>query len=108
MIRATPSIAVLVVAALAHAFAEVLSQAGGWGLSFELADPLRAGAYQGVFSMGYSVGALAAPLVVNATAIEHGLSGWAMLAVIFLGSGLGTWWIARRAAAHVEVGVSEA
>ncbi|GAA1807003.1 MFS transporter [Agromyces neolithicus] len=93
------AIAVLVIAALAHAFAEVLSQAGGWGLSFELADPLRAGAYQGVFSMGYSVGALAAPLVVNATAIEHGFSGWAMLAVIFLGSGLGTWWIARRAAA---------
>ena len=33
------AIAVLVIAAIAHAFAEVLSQAGGWGLSFELADP---------------------------------------------------------------------
>ena len=97
------AIAVLVIAALAHAFAEVLSQAGGWGLSFELADPMRAGAYQGVFSMGYSVGALAAPLVVNATAIAHGFAGWATLAVIFLGSGLGTWWIARRAAAATSV-----
>ncbi|MCD2443253.1 MFS transporter [Agromyces sp. SYSU K20354] len=93
------AIAVLVIAALAHAFAEVLSQAGGWGLSFELADPMRAGAYQGVFGMGYSVGALAAPIVVNATAIAHGFAGWATLAAIFLGSGLGTWWIARRAAA---------
>ena len=92
------AIAVLVIAALAHAFAEVLSQAGGWGLSFELADPVRAGAYQGVFSMGYSVGALAAPLVVNATAISHGFAGWAMLAVVFLASGLGTWAIARAAA----------
>jgi hypothetical protein len=97
------AIAVIIVAALAHAFAEVLSQAGGWGLSFELADPLRAGAYQGVFSMGYSVGALAAPLVVNATAIAHGFAGWAVLAAIFLGSGLGTWWIARRAAAATPV-----
>ena len=43
------AIAVIVLAALAHAFAEVLSQAGGWGLSFELADPVRAGTYQGVF-----------------------------------------------------------
>ena len=57
------AIAVLVAGALAHAFAEVLSQAGGWGLSFELADPVRAGTYQGVFSMGYSLGAIVAPLV---------------------------------------------
>ncbi|MGW9630594.1 MFS transporter [Agromyces sp. NPDC055520] len=92
------AIAVLVAAATVHAFAEVLSQAGGWGLSFELADPVRAGAYQGVFGMGYTVGALAAPLVVNATAISHGFSGWAVLAAIFLASGLGTWALARRAA----------
>ena len=97
------AIAVLVIAAIGHAFAEVLSQAGGWGLSFELADPMRAGAYQGVFGMGYSVGALAAPLVVNATAISHGFAGWAILAVIFLVSGLGTSLIARRAATAVPV-----
>ena len=52
--------------------------------------------------MGYSVGALAAPLVVNATAIAHGFAGWATLAVVFLGSGLGTWWIARRAAEQLR------
>ena len=92
------AIAVIVLAALAHAFAEVLSQAGGWGLSFELADPVRAGTYQGVFSMGYSVGAMAAPLVVTSTALTHGLAGWAILAAIFLASGLGTWAIARSAA----------
>jgi MFS family permease len=92
------AIAVIVLAALAHAFAEVLSQAGGWGLSFELADPVRAGTYQGVFSMGYSVGAMAAPLVVTSTALTHGLGGWTILAAIFLASGLGTWAIARSAA----------
>lgn len=92
------AIAVILLAALAHAFAEVLSQAGGWGLSFELADPARAGTYQGVFSMGYSVGALAAPLVVTSTALTLGLAGWAILAAVFLASGLGTWAIARAAA----------
>lgn len=92
------AIAIILVAALAHAFAEVLSQAGGWGLSFELADPVRAGTYQGVFAMGYSVGALAAPLVVTSTALSLGLAGWGILAGIFLASGLGTWAIARAAA----------
>ncbi|RXZ49865.1 hypothetical protein ESO86_04865 [Agromyces binzhouensis] len=96
------AVAVVLLAALTHAFAEVLSQAGGWGLGFELADPVRAGTYQGVFGMGYSLGAMCAPLVVTATALEHGLAGWAVLGAIFLASGLGTWVIARSAARGVD------
>ncbi|MFE6256408.1 MFS transporter [Agromyces sp. NPDC057865] len=92
------AIAVIVTAAIAHAFAEVLSQAGGWGLSFELADPVRAGTYQGVFSMGYSLGAMVSPLFATSTALTLGLGGWAILAAVFLASGLGTWAIARVAA----------
>ncbi|KRE22523.1 MFS transporter [Agromyces sp. Soil535] len=92
------AVAVIVAAAIAHAFAEVLSQAGGWGLSFELADPVRAGTYQGVFSMGYSLGAMVAPLFVTSTALTLGFGGWAILAAVFLASGLGTWAIARAAA----------
>jgi MFS family permease len=92
------AIAVIVIASIAHAFAEVLSQAGGWGLSFELADPLRAGTYQGVFSMGYSLGAMVSPLFVTSTALTLGLGGWAILGAVFLASGLGTWAIARVAA----------
>ena len=92
------AIAVIVTAAIAHAFAEVLSQAGGWGLSFELADPVRAGTYQGVFSMGYSLGAMVSPLFVTSTALTLGLGGWAILGAVFLASGLGTWAIARVAA----------
>ena len=96
------AIAVILLAALAHAFAEVLSQAGGWGLSFELADPVRAGTYQGVFGMGYSLGAMVSPLFVTSTALTLGLGGWAILAGVFLVSGLGTWAIARRAAAAAD------
>lgn len=93
------AITVLVLAMVAHTFAEILSQAGAWGLSFELADPVRAGAYQGVFGMGFSLGALASPMVVNATALTFGLAGWAMLAGIFLAAAAGIMLIARRAAA---------
>ncbi|OZB89526.1 MAG: hypothetical protein B7X41_02355, partial [Microbacterium sp. 14-71-5] len=92
------AIAVLLIALIAHTFAEILSQAGGWGLSFELADPVRAGAYQGVFGMTFAIGSLFAPLLVNATAIALGFAGWAILAVVFLGSALGISAIAFRAA----------
>lgn len=94
------AVAVLVLGALVHAFAEVWSQAGAWGLSFELADESRAGAYQGVFSMGFGLGAMTAPLVIAATALEYGLPGWIVLAVLFLLSALGIGAIARRAAGH--------
>ncbi len=96
------AIVLLIIAALTHTFAEVLSQAGAWGLSFELADPQRAGAYQGVFGMGFSLSALAAPLVVNATAIQMGMVGWIILAVVFLGAAVGIAVIAKRAAAAIE------
>ncbi|MFF2370818.1 MFS transporter [Agromyces sp. NPDC058110] len=96
------SVVFIVLASITHAFAEVLSQAGGWGLSFELADPVQAGTYQGVYSMGYSIGATLAPAVVTATALSMGLAGWAILAVIFLASGLGTWAIARTAASRAD------
>lgn len=93
------AVVVLIIGMIAHTFAEILSQAGAWGLSFELADSVRAGAYQGVFGMGFSLGALASPVVVNATAITFGFAGWAMLALIFLAAASGIWVIARRAAA---------
>lgn len=90
----------LMAAAAAHAFAEVLEQAGGWGLSFELADPVRIGSYQGVFGTGYSLGAAAGPALVTATAIAHGVAGWAVIATILLASAAGIAGIAERAARH--------
>jgi MFS family permease len=92
------AIALLVAGAVAHAAAEILSQAAAWGLSFELADPARAGAYQGVFAMGFSLGALASPLIVTATALTLGFWGWVILAAVFLLSALGITAIAYRAA----------
>ncbi|ROQ37317.1 MFS transporter [Frondihabitans sp. PhB188] len=74
----------LVVGMLFHTFAEILSSAGAWNLGFELADPTRAGAYQGVFSMGFSLGSLFGPLIVAATALAHGFAGWMVLAAVFV------------------------
>jgi MFS family permease len=91
------AVALLVVAAVAHSAGEMWSEAGSWGLAFELADPRSAGAYQGVSQTGYSLGAMLAPLVVTATAIEHGPAGWAVLAAAFLVAAVLTGVVAHRA-----------
>ncbi len=97
---AGPAVLLLVLGALALAAGEVFSEAGGWGLAFELADPRSAGAYQGVSQTGYAVAAMLAPAVVTVTAISHGTPGWILLAVAFLAAGTTTAAIARRAAAR--------
>jgi len=83
-------LAVLVLATVAHSVAEILSEAGNWTLAFDLADPTNAGAYQGVSQTGAALGSMLAPLVVTATAIEHGWPGWAVLGAIFLVAGVST------------------
>jgi MFS family permease len=93
------AVVLLVLGALALAAGEVFSEAGNWGLAFELADPRSAGAYQGVSQTGYAVAAMLAPTVVTVTAIGHGTPGWALLAVLFLAAGVTTSRIAKRAAA---------
>ena len=95
---ATPARCPRTTAGTAHAFAEVLSQAGVWGLSFELADPVAAGAYQGMGGTFYSLGATAAPFVVTGTALAGGMVGWIVLAGVFLLSAAGMTVIAVRAA----------
>lgn len=88
----------LVVAGLAHTLGEVLGEAGGWGMAFELADPRSAGAYQGLSQTGYAVASMISPVLVTSTAIDHGTPGWVLLAAVFLAAGAGAAVVARRGA----------
>lgn len=90
--------ALLLLAAVAHSLGEVLSEAGGWGMAFELADPRRAGAYQGLSQTGYALAGMVAPVLVTALPIQFGTPGWLALGAIFVGAGAGAAWVARRAA----------
>lgn len=83
------AVLLLLLAGVVHAAAELWGEAGSWTLSFDLADERTAGAYQGVSQMGHAVAMMLAPLLVTATAIAHGTTGWAVLAGIFLLVGLG-------------------
>lgn len=90
--------AILLIAGIAHTVGELWNEAGSWGLAFELADPGAPGAYQGVSQAGIAVGAMLAPAVVTATALQHGTAGWAVLAAIFVIAGVSTEILARIAA----------
>jgi MFS family permease len=90
----------LVLAALVHGLGEILGEAGGWGMAFELADPRRAGAYQGLTQTGYAVAAMLSPVLVTATALQHGTIGWIVLGALFAAAGTAAAWVARRAAAR--------
>jgi hypothetical protein len=87
---------VLVPAVVAHSFGEILSEAGGWQLAFDLADPRDAGAYQGISQTGFAIGTALAPATVTATAIAHGTAGWIVLGALFLAAGAATAAIASR------------
>jgi len=95
--------ALLVLAAVAHSLGEVLSEAGGWGMAFELADPRRAGAYQGLSQTGYALAGMAAPVVVTALPIRFGTPGWLVLGAIFVAAGAGAAAVARRATDGADV-----
>ena len=79
---------VLITAAVLQALGEVLSQAGGWALSYGLASEQAMGAYQGVFNAGSAAAIMLGPVLVTLVALGHGLAGWAVLAGLFAATGL--------------------
>lgn len=101
------AVAVLVAAAVLLTAGEVLTQAGAWTLSYDLADDRAVGAYQGVFTTGTAAGQMAGPLVVTQTAVRHGLTGWVILGAMFAVAGVATAPVARRAAASLPSGPGE-
>jgi MFS family permease len=77
-----------VVALAVETAGEVLSSAAGWELSYVLADDAHHGAYQGVFTGGWSLASMLGPVIITATALNLGFGGWAILAALFAGCGL--------------------
>ncbi|MEV0189496.1 MFS transporter [Kitasatospora purpeofusca] len=77
----------LLVGALVHTLGELLTSAGGWTLSLDLADPRSHGEYQGVFMSGQAAAHVIGPVVVTLTAVDHGAVGWVVLAGVFALSG---------------------
>lgn len=97
-------VVLLVTGAVVQTTAELYSTAASWALSYDLADPAAPGAYQGVFSTGQAAGILLGPVLVAATALQHGTGGWLVLAGLFVAAGTAmmpaTRWTLRMAGAR--------
>ncbi|WUJ69491.1 MFS transporter [Kribbella soli] len=99
-VGAAAATAILLLAALAASAAETQGEAGGWTMAFDLADPARAGAYQGLSQTGYAVAQMLSPAVVTTSAIDHGTPGWIALGSLFAATGIATALVANHAATH--------
>ncbi|MFF0415786.1 MFS transporter [Kitasatospora sp. NPDC004745] len=67
---------------------EVLGQAGGWALSYDLAGERDHGAYQGVYNAGTAAAMMAGPALVTTAVIGFGPVGWAVLGGVLAAAGL--------------------
>ncbi|MFD0350221.1 hypothetical protein ACFQ0M_37770 [Kitasatospora aburaviensis] len=85
---ATVAAAVVLGGVALQALGEVLAQAGGWALSYDLAGERDHGAYQGVYNAGTAAALMIGPAVVSTAVIGYGLLGWAALGALLAGAGL--------------------
>ncbi len=67
---------------------EVVGQAGGWALSYDLAGERDHGAYQGVFNAGTAAALMAGPALVSTLVIGYGAVGWVVLGAVLAAAGL--------------------
>jgi hypothetical protein len=81
------AVGVLLLGGVALTAGEVLSSAGGWGLSYALARPEVPGQYQGVFNSGFSAAIMLGPLVAVTLPLGLGVPGWIALGAVFAVSG---------------------
>ncbi|WP_316525259.1 MFS transporter [Kitasatospora brasiliensis] len=82
--------AVVVIGGVAlQSLGEVVGQAGGWALSYDLAGERDHGAYQGVFNAGTAAAMMAGPALVSTLVIGYGMTGWMVLGGLLAAAGLG-------------------
>lgn len=81
------AVGLLLIAVVVQTGGELLSSAGGWGLSYALARPDAPGQYQGVFNSGFAAAIMLSPLVVTLLPLTLGWTGWMVLGALFAISG---------------------
>jgi MFS family permease len=64
--------------------AELFQSAGHWGFMSELTDPDQRAEYQGAAHIGHTAGSVWAPALFTWLAMEHGTTGWLVIAGIVL------------------------
>ena len=80
---------------------ELFQSAGMWGLVAELSDPERLGDYQGVSSLGFTLGDVWAPAGYTFLAMTLGAPGWIIIALIVIAAALAIGPASRAAERHL-------
>ena len=75
------SVVLLLVGHMTVTGAELFESAATWGFVAELSDPQRRGEYQGVWGLGGRLTNIAGPAAYTWLALDHGILGWAVIAV---------------------------
>ncbi|MDH2414271.1 MFS transporter [Nocardioides sp. CER19] len=83
---------------------ELFQSAGMWGLVAELSDPERLGDYQGVSSLGYTLGDVWAPALYTFLAMTLGAPGWIIIALIVVAAAVAIGPASRAAERHLAGG----
>ncbi|MFD5141913.1 MFS transporter [Streptomyces sp. NPDC058401] len=90
----------LVAGVVVLCFGELYQAAGSWGISFGLPPKERMGEYQGVFALGRGVQQFLGPAAVTSLVVGLGVTGWVVLAVVFLSAGLASRFLVVNPARH--------
>lgn len=101
LLSAAAAIGVLAISIVALTAGELLQNAGGWAISYQLARESQRGAYLSVFWLGTSIQQIATPVIV-ALVIAAGAAAWVALGVLLALAGLAVpavirWAVAARA-----------
>lgn len=83
---------------------ELFQSAGMWGLVAELSDQERLGDYQGVSSLGFTLGEVWAPALYTFLAMSLGAPGWVIIAVIVIAAAVAIGPASRAAERHLVRG----
>jgi MFS family permease len=88
--RVPPMTAVLLLlaATVAYTFGELWQAAASFELAFGLALPQAQGQYSGAFGLGAGAANAAAPAILAATCLDHGLAGWLGLGALLFALGI--------------------
>ncbi|GAA1656716.1 MFS transporter [Fodinicola feengrottensis] len=89
-------VAILLVAAAVHVVGELCFVGSGLGLSVGLTPADAHGEYQGMFGTGQAVALMIAPGLMTILLTQLGIAGWLILAAVYLLSGAGTLFVARK------------
>ncbi len=82
-VPARPAILLLAAGVIALTAGELWTSVAAWSLSFELADSRVPGQYQGAFSLGMSIEAIAGPVLATGLVLGFGVPGWLAAGALF-------------------------